>query len=62
MFHGSRAHADAVQERAEQGGIAVVNLAPLKLLARVHQLVPGGNDCRSRFAANDHIGKTLRRQ
>ena len=33
-----------------------------EVFARFHQLVTGGNDCCSCFAANDYIGKTLRRQ
>ena len=59
MFHCLRARATALQERAKQGRIAVVNFACLKFLAWIHQLVAGGNDCRSYFAANDYIGKGM---
>jgi hypothetical protein len=62
MFHDCRAHTAPLQERTEQRGIAVVNLARLKFFAQFHQLVAGGDDCRSCFTANDHIGKTLRCQ
>ena len=50
MFHGYRADTAPLQQRTEKDGIAVVNLTRLKFFPCFHQLVAGGNDCRSWFA------------
>ena len=48
MFHGYRANTAPLQERTEQRGIAVVNLARLKFFAGFHQLVAGRLDATDR--------------